>query len=133
MRLLELSLRNYRVFERVDLELPSRVIGVFGPNGAGKSSLLESVAYALYGVARTAKQDIRTHGVLTDCEVRLVFQHGARQYEVRRLIRGRNHQTDAELLAGDASVAVGVTDVDAEIRRLLRMDQQVFRSSVFAE
>ena len=133
MRVLELSLRNYRVFEEVDLELPARVIGIFGPNGAGKSALVESLLYALYGQARTAKQDIRTHGVLTDCEVRLVFQHGGQQYEVRRAIRGKNHQTDAEILVGDLSLAVGVQEVDAEIRRLLRMDPQVFRASVFAE
>src|SRR5205085_4965978 len=34
---------------------------------------------------------------------------------------------------GDLQVAAGVTDVDAEIRKLLRMDHQVFRASVFAE
>ncbi|HET6770728.1 MAG TPA: SMC family ATPase [Actinomycetota bacterium] len=133
MRVLELSLRNYRVFEQVDLELPARVIGIFGPNGAGKSALVEAILYSLYGQARTAKQDIRTHGVLTDCEVRLVFQHGGQQYEVRRTIRGKNHQTEAEILVGDLSLAVGVQEVDAEIRRLLRMDHQVFRASVFAE
>ena len=133
MRVLELSLRNYRVFEQVDLELPARVIGIFGSNGAGKSALVEAILYSLYGQARTAKQEIRTHGVLTDCEVRLVFQHGGQQYEVRRTIRGKNHQTEAEILVGDLSLAVGVQEVDAEIRRLLRMDHQVFRASVFAE
>ena len=46
MRVLELSLRNYRIFEEVDLELPARVIGVFGVNGAGKSTLMESIAFA---------------------------------------------------------------------------------------
>ena len=57
MRVLELSLRNYRIFEEVDLELPARVIGIFGENGAGKSSLMESIAFACYGVdaARTKK------------------------------------------------------------------------------
>ena len=53
MRVLELSLRNYRVFEEVDLELPARVIGIFGPNGAGKSTLVESIAFALYGADAT--------------------------------------------------------------------------------
>ena len=133
MNVLELSLRNYRVFEQVDLELPARVIGIFGPNGAGKSAFVEAMLWALYGQARTAKQEIRTHGVLTDCQVRLVFQHGGQQYEVRRTIRGKNHQTDAEILVGDLSLAVGIQEVDAEIRRLLRMDHQVFRASVFAE
>jgi exonuclease SbcC len=133
VRILELSLRNYRVFEEVDLELPARVIGIFGPNGAGKSALVESLLFGLYGRARTDRKHIRTHGILTDCAVRVTFEHGGQQYEVRRTIRGKAHQTDAELLVGDLALATGVQEVDAEIRRLLRMDQQVFRASVFAE
>jgi DNA repair protein SbcC/Rad50 len=133
MRVLELSLRNYRVFEEVDLELPARVIGIFGPNGAGKSTLVEAIQFACYGRARTDKKQIRTDGVLTDCAVRLVFEHGGTQYEVRRTIRGRNHQTEAELYVADRQLAAGVTEVDQEIQRLLRMDVHVFRASVFAE
>jgi DNA repair protein SbcC/Rad50 len=133
MRVLELSLRNYRVFEEVDLELPARVIGIFGPNGAGKSSLIESIAFAVYGRARTHKNQIRTDGVLTDCQVRVVFEHGAQQYEVRRTIKGKGHQTDAELFVGGRQLAAGVTEVDLELARLLRMDVHVFRASVFAE
>ena len=133
MRILELSLRNYRVFDEVDLELPARVIGIFGPNGAGKSTLVESIGFACFGMSRTNRDQIRTGGVLTDCAVRLVFEHGASQYEVRRTIRGRNHQTDAELFVGDRQLAAGVKEVDAEIQRLLRMDVHVFRASVFAE
>ena len=133
MRVLELSLRNYRVFEQIDIELPARVIGIFGPNGAGKSSLVEAIQYALYGTTRTSKDMIRTHGVLTDGEVRLVFEHGGTQYEVRRTIKGKNHTAEAELLAGDLQLAVGVREVTAEVARILHMDHQVFRSSVFAE
>jgi len=135
VRVLELSLRNYRVFEQVDLELPSRVIGIFGPNGAGKTTLVESIAFALYGVeaTRTKKDGIRTHGLLTDCEVRMVFDHAGQQYEVRRVLKGRGHTPEAELYVGDLALATGVTEVTAEIVRLLHMDLQVFRSSVFAE
>jgi exonuclease SbcC len=132
---LELSLRNYRIFEEVDLELPARVIGIFGENGAGKSSLMESIAFACYGVdaSRTKKHEIRTHGVLTDCEVRLVFEHAGQPYEVRRTIRGKGHTPEAELFGGGMLLASGTTDVDAEIRRLLHMDLHVFRASVYAE
>lgn len=135
MRVLELSLRNYRIFEEVDLELPARVIGIFGVNGAGKSTLMESIAFACYGVdaARTKKQEIRTHGVLTDCEVRLVFEHAGQPYEVRRTISGKGHTPGAELFGGGMTLATGTTEVDAEIRRLLHMDLQVFRASVYAE
>ncbi|MEA2521806.1 MAG: repair protein SbcC/Rad50, partial [Actinomycetota bacterium] len=135
MRVVELSLRNYRQFEELDLELPARVIGVVGPNGSGKSTLMESIAVGLYGIdaARTKKDQIRTNGVLTDCELRMIFEHGGSTYEVRRSIRGRNHATDAELFVGSLQLASGVSDVDAEIAGLLRMDRQVFRASVFAE
>jgi DNA repair protein SbcC/Rad50 len=135
LRLLELSLRNYRVFEEVDLELPARVIGVVGPNGAGKSTLVESILFALYGVdgARTKKDGIRTHGVLTECAVRLVFEHGGRQYEVRRTISGKSHKPDAELYVGSKLLATGVSEVDQEVRRALHMDLRVFKASVFAE
>ena len=134
MRVVELSLRNYRVFEELDLELPARVIGIFGENGAGKSSLMESIAFACYGVdaARTKKHDIRTHGVLTDCEVRMVFEHAGSPYEVRRTIKGRGHAPEAELFGGGMLLASGTTEVDAEIRRLLHMDVHVFRASVYA-
>ena len=135
MRVLELSLRNYRVFEEVDLELPARVIGIFGPNGGGKSTLVESIAFALYGVdaTRTKKDGIRTHGVLTDCEVRLVFEHGGTGYELRRAIKGRGHAPDAELYVGDRLLATGTTEVTQEVVRLLHMDLPVFRASVYAE
>lgn len=133
MRILQLSLRNYRVFEEVDLELPARVIGIFGPNGGGKSALVESILFALYGRARTDRKHIRTHGILTECAVRLAFEHGGQQYVVRRSIRGKAHQTEAELLVGDLALATGVQEVGTAVRDLLKMDQQVFRASVFAE
>jgi exonuclease SbcC len=135
VRVLELSLRNFRVFEELDLELPARVLGIFGENGSGKTTLLESIAFALYGVdaARTKKQHIRTQGVLTDCEVRLVFEHAGDQFEVRRTLKGKGHLPEAELYGGGLVLAVGTTDVDAEIRRLLHMDLHVFRASVYAE
>ena len=135
MRICELSLRNYRQFEVVDLELPARVIGIFGENGSGKSSLMESVAFALYGVdaARTKKHEIRTHGILADCEVHLVFEHGGQTYEVRRALKGRGSAPEAELYAGGLQLASGVSDVDAQVQHLLHMDLRVFRASVYAE
>jgi DNA repair protein SbcC/Rad50 len=137
VRILELSLRNYRVFEEVDLELPARVIGVFGPNGAGKSTLMEAIGVGLYGLefSRTPKQQIRSQwaGPLAECRVVLTFEHAGAQYRVLRQIKGKNHAADAELSLRESVLADGVTEVDAEIRRLLHMDRQVFRSSVFAE
>jgi exonuclease SbcC len=83
--------------------------------------------------ARTKKNEIRTQGLLTDCEVRMVFEHGGQQYEVRRSIRGKGHTPEAELYVGGLVLASGTTEVEEEVRRLLHMDLRVFRASVFAE
>jgi len=135
VRVLELSLRNFRVFEEVDIELPARVIGIFGENGSGKSTLMEAIAFGLYGAdaARTKKHQIRTHGVLVDCDVRVAFEHAGQQFEVRRTIKGKGHAPDAQLFGGGLQLAAGTNEVDEEVHRLLHMDLHVFRSSVYAE
>ncbi|MEA4812975.1 MAG: DNA replication/repair protein RecF [Anaerolineaceae bacterium] len=45
MLLTRLSLTNYRVFNRLDLEVPPSVILISGSNAQGKTSILEAVAY----------------------------------------------------------------------------------------
>ena len=62
-----------------------------------------------------------------------MFEHAGQPYEVRRTIRGKGHTPEAELFGGGMTLATGTTEVDAEIRRLLHMDLQVFRASVYAE
>jgi DNA replication and repair protein RecF len=41
----ELRLRQYRNFERLDLELPAAGVALIGDNGAGKTNLLEALYY----------------------------------------------------------------------------------------
>ena len=78
MHLLSLQIQNFRVIRRAVLPLPDHVIGVIGPNGAGKSSLVEAVAWALYGnpAARSGKDEIKSQfaGVDENCEVILQFE-----------------------------------------------------------
>lgn len=45
MYLTRLSLTNFRIFSRLDVELPRRVILLAGANAQGKTSVLEAVAY----------------------------------------------------------------------------------------
>ncbi len=128
-----MSLRNFRVFETLDLELPPGLVGIYGPNGAGKSSLLEAITWALYGRARTPKQGIATSGTTGECVVELGLDHDEHHYVIRRSISGINHTVKARVTTAGQVVADGPTEVGRYVRALLGMDENAFRSSVFAE
>src|SRR5687767_233099 len=52
MKLVSLSLRQWRTFDRCDLEFPDGLIGIRGQNGAGKTTLAEAIGWALFGKIR---------------------------------------------------------------------------------
>ena len=134
MRITRLYLRNYRVYEEpVEIEIPPGLVGVFGPNGAGKSTLLEGILFALWGKARTSKDQIRTAGVNGECVAELEFEHEGHLYCVRRTISGQNHTIKAQAHTDGAQMAEGVRDVGTYVHSVLGMDDNAFRASVFAE
>src|SRR5665647_727102 len=45
MQLTRLSLTNFRVFNRLDLEVPPKLILISGANAQGKTSILEAIVY----------------------------------------------------------------------------------------
>jgi len=131
--IVSLQLRNYRVFESLDLEFPPGVIGIYGPNGAGKSTLLESILWVLYGKARTQKGEIRSADSSGECSAELLFEHDDHYYRARRSITGQNATVKARLWIGDQVAADGPTEVEKFVHSLLGMDHSAFRASVFAE
>lgn len=134
MKIARLHLHNYRVFEKpVDLELPSGLVGIYGPNGAGKSALLESILFALWGQARTSREEIRTAGVNGEGLVEVEFEHEGHLYLVRRSITGVSATVRAEAMADGRQVAEGARDTSRYVQSVLGMDVKAFRSSVFAE
>ena len=134
MRITRLYVRNYRVYEdELELEMPAGLVGVFGPNGSGKSALLESILWTLWGRSRTAKEDVRTAGVMGDCITEVEFEHEGHLYSVRRVITGVNSTVRAEATADGLQVANGVRDVKQYVHSVLGMDDAAFRASVFAE
>src|SRR3954454_14532952 len=133
MRLTRLRLRNYRVYEDLDLELPPGLIGVYGANGAGKSSLMEAIRFCLYGRARTSNDEIRTSGVNADCVAEVEFEHEGHLYLVRRTISGVNSTVKAQAHADGLQVAEGVRDTARYVRSILGMDDAAFRASVSSE
>jgi len=132
--LTRIRLRNYRVYEdELDLELPPGLVGIYGANGSGKSTLLEAILFALWGRARTSKDDVRTAGVGGDCVAEVTFEHEGHLYLVRRSLSGINLTAKAEVHCDGLGMAQGVRDTGQYLHQVLGMDDAAFRASVFAE
>src|SRR5207248_488826 len=133
MRITHLSLRNFRVFPELDLEVPPGVLGVYGPNGAGKSTLVESILWALFGVARTGKESLRADGATAETVATVEFEHDGHLYEVTRSVSGPANSVKAEAACDGQRVAAGAVAVRQYVHQVLGMSAEAFRSSVFCE
>ena len=114
MRVTRLSLRNFRVFSELDLELPPGVVGIYGANGAGKSTLVESILWALFGVARTGKDSLRSDGATGETEATVEFEHDGHLYEVTRSLSGAANGVKAEAACDGQRVAAEAALASAE-------------------
>ena len=61
MKLHRLRLVNFRQHADTEIAFGDGITGIIGPNGSGKTSLLEAIAWAIYGnaAARGDKDSIR--------------------------------------------------------------------------
>jgi len=133
MRVTRLRLTNFRVFADLDLEVPPGVVGVYGPNGAGKSTLVESILWALFGVARTGKESLRSDGAAGETSAIVEFEHDGHLYEVTRSLSGAANGVKAEASCDGQRVAAGAVAVRQYVHQVLGMSAEAFRSSVFCE
>jgi exonuclease SbcC len=139
MRLNYIELRNYRRFEHVKLELPDGIIGIVGDNGVGKSTLVESIAWALFGnqkdIVRAGKESIRRDGAKPNepTSVKLEFMFAGEEYVVTREMSGKALSIDAALLVSGREMARGSKEVSGYIEKKLGMDYKSFFISVFAK
>ena len=81
MRPLELTVEGFRSYRgRATFDWRGRrLVGIVGPIGSGKSTVLDAVAFALYGKTPSVERDTRTliHQQLDQCHVELRFSaHG---------------------------------------------------------
>src|SRR5215216_4465707 len=88
MRLNSLHLSNFRQHLDTHLTFDTGITGIIGPNGSGKSTILEAIAWALYGTpaARGTRESIRAYraGPRAAVKVELDFELGGHRYLVSR-------------------------------------------------
>jgi len=119
MRLLSLTLRNYRIHRELTVEFdPSRNL-IGGPNEAGKSTLAEAIHRALFFRHRSggeAQRAMKSNLHPGHPEVQLVFEAGGRTWTLDKRFSGANGT--ARLGGSDGSVFNGDAAED-EIARIV--------------
>lgn len=138
MRINYLELRNYRRFKQLRLQFPDGIVGVLGLNGVGKTTLIEAIAWALFGnveeVVRTSRESVRRAGAASNenCVAVLEFQLGDSEYRIEREMGGKSLSMKAEIRAKNRVIATGDKDVRRAVEKLIGMDHKSFFTSVFA-
>ena len=98
MLLKRLGLRNYRNYERLDLE-PVPGLNIFlGSNGQGKTNLLESIALTALSASPRARRESELVGPLVPaCRVEAVVESGGRTREVEIDVRVEKERARREI------------------------------------
>lgn len=141
------ELNNIRSHKHLVFE-PSEdgVTAISGPNGSGKSTIVDSVAWALYGtkpkgVSRALAflregADLKTEKSFAEVEVeleqstlkvqrRIVNKHGSVECEVWEM---KHDEDDWTQIAGPA-----VSHAEPYIRKRLKMDEKGFLAAIFVQ
>jgi exonuclease SbcC len=131
MRINSIRLRNFRQHVDTYIELPAGITGIIGPNGSGKSTILEAIAWALYGMnaARGTRESIRSYAAPKGAPVSVVvdFELGGHRYVVSRGL------TNAEVYLDGATVPIAssVSMVTDLLTRRLGMTREEFFNTYF--
>ncbi len=131
MRIKSIRLQNFRQHADTRIEFESGLTGIVGANGTGKSTILEAIAWALYGnpAARGKRDSIRWLRAPAGATVRveLDFELGGHTYRVVRKV------TSAELYLdrSSAPIANSSSAVSEVLRRRLGMSLDEFFNTYF--
>ena len=94
MHLTHLSLTNFRLFSRLDMDVPRRILLLMGANAQGKTSLLEAIYYLATFTSFHAQSDrqllnfIATRESLSVARLVAEYQRGERAHRLEvRLIQ----------------------------------------------
>ncbi len=134
---LHLTLKNFLSYRDASIDFRGlHVACICGFNGAGKSSLLEAIAWALWGESRAALEDDAIHMGETEARVDYTFHCFDRVYRViRTRVRGQSSSLEFQVQIGEGDfrslTARGMRATQRLIVQHIRLDYDTFVNSAY--
>jgi exonuclease SbcC len=137
MHLNSLSMKNFKKYRGwVKVEFQDGLTGIVGMNGSGKSTIVEAIAWALYGSrASTVRRDFIKNSRASeseDLEVRLSLNVDGQEMTILRAMRGKSLSPEARLSIDGDLVATGTREVDARLEEILKISFADFMKTFYA-
>jgi DNA repair protein SbcC/Rad50 len=131
VKLIQLKLKNFRQHADSKIDFADGMTAIVGANGTGKSTILEAIAYVLYGEQRDTRDTIRFFWAEErGLSVALEFELEGRRFLVER----KPNDASLRVLGEDGrSWAVGLRPVTETCERLLGLNYEQFKNSFCAE
>ncbi len=136
MHLNKLVLKNFKKFRHAELEFSDGLTGIVGSNGSGKSTIVEAIAWALYGNrASSIKRDFIRNARARESdavETRLTLSLGKQELVIYRAMKGKGLMAEAFLVLDGQRIATGSKEVDTRLEEILKISYQDFMKTFYA-
>jgi exonuclease SbcC len=136
MHLNKLVLKNFKKFRHAELEFSDGLTGIVGSNGSGKSTIVEAIAWALYGNrASNIKRDFIRNARARESdavETRLTLSLGKQELVIYRAMKGKGLMAEAFLVLDGLRIATGSKEVDTRLEEILKISYQDFMKTFYA-
>ncbi|MFH0927066.1 MAG: SMC family ATPase [Candidatus Micrarchaeota archaeon] len=136
----KIVLENWRSHKKSEIELQEGANMFLGPMGSGKSSVVDAIAFGLYGTypklgRRDAKlsdvKNFRHIGEIAAVEIELAHNFGGQMHEYK--VRREVEPAGAWLYKDGKLVCKGARAVRDEIEEILQIPYELFARAVYAE
>jgi len=130
-------MKNFKKYRgSVRVEFQDGLTGIVGGNGSGKSTIVEAIAWALYGSrASTVRREFIKNSRASerdDLEVKLSLNSDGKEMTILRAMRGKNMTPEAMLRIDGELVATGTREVDGRLGEILRISFSDFMKTFYA-
>lgn len=131
-----LTLKNFLSYREASLDFTGlHTACICGPNGAGKTSLLEAIAWAIWGNSRASTEEDIIHIGEKEARVDFTFGfHGNTYRVIRSRRRGQSPSLEFQVASGEGFIALtekGVRATQQKILEHVKLDYDTFINSAY--